>query len=392
MTVTRMDKIKVCYVVSTGITLKFILINHLKFLRKQGYAVSAVCSAGKWVNDIEKEGITVKTICLKRKLFSPISDLVALIRMFFYFRKEKFDIVHTHTPKAGLLGQLAAKIAGIPIIVNTIHGFYFQKNDNWLKRNFFIFIEKIAAKCSNLIFFVNKEDMATSIEEKICLPEKEIYFGGGVNLERFNPKRFSDSFISAHKKELGINPKDIVIGIVARLVKEKGYLDLFEAVKEIIKKFPKVKLLVAGGLDLEKKDAIIPSIIKKYGIDNNVIFLGETMDIDKIYALIDIFVLPSYREGLGISIIEASAMEKPVVATDIRGCRESVSNGKTGILVPARNPVKLMEAIIYLLENPQERIKFGINGRKKALIEFDENLVFDRIIREYNRLIKERQS
>jgi len=382
-------KIKICYVANTGMAVRFILFNILKFVKNQDYDIYVVCSSGKWIKDIEKEKIKVKTIRFKRKI-SPISDLIALVRLFFYFKKEKFNIVHTHTPKPCLLGQLAAKMAGVPIIVSTIHGFYFQKRDFWLKRKFFILIEKIAAKCSDLIFFVSKEDMETAIEEKICPPDLEKYFGGGVDIKRFNPERFSEGFILAKKKQLGIGPNKKIIGIVARLVEEKGYLDLFRAFKEVLEKFPETLLLIVGPLEPEKKDVINPEVVKNYDIEKNVIFLWQRTDVDKLYPLIDIFILPSYREGLGVSIIEASAMKKPVIATDIRGCREAVNDGKTGILVPIGNPEKLAEAIIYLFRNPEKAKEMGRKGREKIKREFDEKIIFSRIKIEYQRLIKEK--
>ncbi|MFH1968252.1 MAG: glycosyltransferase [bacterium] len=383
---SRRSQIKICYVASVDITFKFILLNHLKFLKKEGYDVFAVCSSGKWLKDIENEGIKIKTIEIKRKI-SPIFDIIAFLKLYFYFKKEKFDIVHTHTPKPGFLGQIAAKLAGIPIIFHTSHGFYFQKNSPHLKRKFFIFFEKVAAKCSDIIFFVNKEDMKTALNEKICKKEKIRYFGGGVDINRFSPDLFSKEFVSNEKKKLGINPERKIIGIVARLVKEKGYLDLFKAFKQVLASFPDTVLLIVGPEEPQKRDAIDPDIIKKYNIEKNVLFLGEMASIDRIYPLMNIFVLPSHREGLGISLLEAQAMEKPVVATDIRGCREAVDNGKTGILVPPKNPQKLAEAIIYLLSNLEEMEEMGKKGKEKIVKEFDEKIVFDRIINEYQRLI-----
>jgi len=383
-------KIKICYVTSVDVTIKFILFNQINFLKKEGYDVHAVCSSGKWVKGLRDDGIKIKTIRFRRKFFSPISDLSAFVKLFFYFKKEKFDIVHTHTPKPSLIGQLAAKMAGVPIIVNTIHGLYFQKNDSWLKRNLFILTEKIAAKCSDLIFFVNKEDMETAVKEKICSCDLERYFGGGVSIERFNPRRFSPGFVAKKKAELGISKNHKVVGITARLVKEKGYLDLFSAFKKLLENFPETTLLVAGPEEPEKKDGINPDIVKKYQIEKNVVFLGDRTDIDEIYAVMDIFVLPTYREGLGISIIEASAMEKPVVATNIRGCIEAVDDGKTGILAPLKNPDELAKAIKFLFRNSEKAIEMGKMGRLKAVREFDERLVFDRIKKEYERLILEK--
>ena len=383
------NKIKICCVASADISIKFLLLSQLKFLVNNDYDVYVVCPNGKWIFDIEKENIKVKTINIKRKI-SPFYDLITVFKLWNYFRKEKFDIVHTNNPKPSLLGQLAAKMAGVPIIVNTVHGFYFQKNSSYLKRTFFIYIEKLAAKCSDLIFFVNREDMKTAVEEKICSDEMIRYLGGGVSVDRFNPERFSPQFINEKKKELNI-PKDFkVIGIVARLVEEKGYLDLFEAFKSILEDLPKTILLAIGQEEPEKKDAIDLEVVKNYGIEKNVIFLGERTDTEELYSLMNVFVLPSYREGLGVSILEASAMEKPVVATNIRGCREAIDDGKTGILVPVKNPKELAKALVYFLENPMEAKKNGKNGRIKVVKEFDEKLVFDRVKEQYQRLIDEK--
>ena len=385
----RNSKSKVCHIVSVDMTIKFLLLNQLKFLQSKDYKVSAICSYGKWIKDIEQEGIKVKIINFKRKI-SPFSDLICLFQLFFYFKKEKFTLVHTHTPKPGLLGQLAAKFASVPIIINTIHGFYFNENTSFLKRKFFIFIEKTAAKYSDFIFSQNKEDIKTAIKEKICPSHKIKFLGNSVDLQKFNSDRFSEEFIIQKKKELKIQSQKNIIGIVGRLVKEKGYLELFQALKIVLEKFPNSLLLVIGPIEKEKKDRFEPGIIKNFGIEKNVLFLGEREDVDEIYPLMDIFVLPSYREGFPHSIIEASAMRRPVVATDVRGCREAVEDGKTGILVPVRNPEKLAQAIIYLLNNPEIAQKMGENGRRKAEREFDEKIIFGRIKTEYQQLIKEK--
>ena len=385
----RNSKIRVCHVANSDMAVRFLLLNQLKFLQGEGYEVLAVCSGGPLIKDIEKEGIKVKIINFKRGI-NPLAHLISLFKLFFYFKKEKFDIVHTHNPIPGLLGQLAAKVAEVPIIVNTIHGFYFTENTPFLKRKFFVLVEKIAAKCSDLIFSQNKEDIDTAIKEKICSSQKIKYLGNGIDLQRFNPQRFSEEFIFQKKKNLGINPNFKIIGIIGRLVKEKGYLELFQAFKMVLEKFPNTLLLIIGPAEPNKKDKIDLEIVKNYEIEKNVLFLGQRTDIDELYPLMDIFVLPSWREGFPRTIIEASAMKKPIIATNIRGCRETIEGGKTGILVSSKNPEKLAEAMIYLLENPKIAKEMGQAGRKKAEKEFNERLIFDRIKKEYQRLIQEK--
>jgi glycosyltransferase involved in cell wall biosynthesis len=380
------SKIKICHIANTDRAVRFLLLNQLKFFQQQGYNVSAVCSNGKFVKDIESQGIRVKTIEVKRKI-SPVSDLIYVFQLRRYLRKEKFALVHTHTPKPGLLGQLAAKMAGTPIIINTIHGLYFNQDSNFLKRKFFIFIEKIAAKCSDLIFSQNQEDIQTAIKENICSATKIKYLGNGVDLEKFNPNRFSQEFIKEKKQKLGISEHRKIIGIVGRMVQEKGYYDLFEAISIIAKDFPDVLVLAIGPREPRKKDAVDTDMIDKLGIKNNVLFLGERTDIDEIYPIMDIFVLPSHREGFPRAVLEASALARPIIATDIRGCREAVDNGSTGVLVPKKDPQKLAKAIMYFFENPDKAKQMGKNASTKALKEFDEQLVFAKLIREYRALI-----
>jgi len=310
--------------------------------------------------------------------------------MYFYFRKEKFDIVHTHTAKPEIYGQIAAKLAGIPIIVDTLHGFDFPAGVSAFSGKIFFFLQKIAGKCSSCIFSISNAIINITLKRNIYRPGLLKYLGRDIDTERFNPNKFSQDFIIQKKKELGIPLNKKIIGIVARLVAEKGYLDLFEAFKKVVLKFPQTILLVIGQEEPERGDAIRMNIVKKYGIENNVIFLGERSDVDEIYPLMDVFVLPSHREGLGASLLEASAMEKPVITIDVGGCPEAVSDGKTGILVPLKNIEKLSQAIVYLLNNPEKAKEMGRRGREKILREFNEKLIFNRLKEEYQRLIKEK--
>lgn len=370
---------KICFVVAVDITLKFLLISELKFFKNKGYEVFVVCSPGPWLSSLINEGIAYKEIAIQRKAFAPFSDLMSLIRLFFYFRREKFDVVLTFTPKPGLLGQLAARMAGVPIIINTIFGYYFHENMPPLPRNFFMLIERLAAKCSNFIFFRNAEDFQTAKKEGIIKNIPAQYIGDGINLQQYDRARFSEAFVGEKKKSLGLSADVPVIGIVARLVKEKGYGELFAAHRKIIEQFPNAILLVVGPVDAQKKDSLHPDVAKNLGIENNVIFLGERDDADELYSVMDIFVLPSYREGFPHSVMEASAMSLPVVATNVRGCRNAVEPDVTGLLIPAKNAEELCKAILQLLSDSQKAKRMGVMGRKKAEKEFDKNILLEKM-------------
>lgn len=381
--------LKICHVASIDITVRFLLMPQLKFLLGQGYDVHVVCSPGTLIGQIEREGVKVKTISITRKI-TPVKDLVSLMKLFLYFKKEQFDIVHTHAPKPGLLGQLAAKMAGVPVIINTVHGLYVTEDSPYAKKKFFIFMEKISAWCSTLIFSQNSEDVETMVREKIAPAGKIRYLGNGIDVTKFSPERFLHQDVIAKKKELGIKPELKIIGVVGRLVKEKGYLDLFEAAKIVLKKHPNTLFLAIGPHEPAKKDRFDAGIVKSYGIENNIMFLGQQNNIDQLYALMDMFVLPSHREGFPRSVIEAMAMQKPIVVTDIRGCREEIEHEKQGLMVPPKNPQKLAEAIIFLLENPVISSRLANEAKLKARREFDEALVFEKIGVAYRQLAQKR--
>ncbi|MFH1584742.1 MAG: glycosyltransferase family 4 protein [Patescibacteria group bacterium] len=383
--------IKVCRVASVDMTLLFLLMQQMKFLQRQGYDVSAVCSPGELIPRIEAEGIRVKTIEIQRRV-SPIADLASLWKLFWYFRKEHFDIVHTHTPKASLLGQVAAWLARVPIRVNTIHGMYVREDSSsrfkWLV---FSWIERVVAFCSHYTFSINNTDIETLVREGIYKKHRITYLGTGVSLERFDPAKFSEADIKRKKEKLGIPLNKKVVGIVARLVREKGYPTLFEAFRSFLQEYPDSVLLIVGPADPVKKDSFNPNdMAREYDVAQNTIILGQRFDVEELYPLMDVFVLPSLREGIGSSTLQASAMERPVVVSDIRGCQESVDHQKTGLLVPPRDSRKLAEALSWVFSHSGEASEMGKRGREKVAREFAEDGVFQRMRGVYERLIQEK--
>lgn len=381
-------RIKVIHITNTDFFVRFLLFSRLLSLKEEGYDIYVICSGGRWIPEIIKTGIKVKIIKTSRRI-NPVADLISLIRMIWYLQREKFDIVHTHNPKTGLLGQIAAKIVRTPIIINTVHGFYFHDNMNPWVRKFYIFWEKIAALCSDLIFSENSEDIQIALNEKICAKKKIRYLGSGVDLSYFDPKLVKSEQIREKKREIGLESgKDNIVGIVGRLVYEKGYLEFFRAAKIIKQKISNVKFLVIGPMEKEKKDAVDLNIVKELGIQNDVLYLGIIKDIPEVYSIMDVVVLPSYREGFPRTLMEASAMGKPMVATNIRGCREVIENGKTGILVPLKNQEELASGILELLRNKKKAKEMGLAARRCAEEHFNEEEVMRRLKSEYRKLIE----
>lgn len=378
---------RVAHVTTVDLSLRYLLLNQLQRIRDEGYDVVAISADGPDVAAVEAHGIPHFAVPMTRR-FTPLADLRALIALAVLMRREKFDVVHTHTPKAGLLGQLAARISGVPVVVNTLHGFYFHEGTKPLPRRFYVWMERIAAQCSDSILSQNREDITTAIEERIAPRELLKWLGNGIDIGRFDRRRLSDERLGALRDELGLRRGAPVIGFVGRLVKEKGILDLLEATALVARTIPDVQVLIVGPYDEEKPDAIRPEVAERYGLTDRCRFLGMRHDMPELYALMDVLVLPSYREGFPRAPMEASAMGVPTVVSDIRGCREAVEQGVNGLLFPVGNVNALAQALTELLTDDERRRKMGVSGRAIAEERFDEQKVFERVLMEYERLLR----
>ncbi len=377
---------KVAVVSAVDMTIRYLLWAQIESMQRVGYEVHSVCSDGPNGGWLTERGVRVYPVTIRRSI-SPFSDIIALWKMFRYFRRNKIQIVHTHTPKCSLLGQLAAKLAGVPVIINTIHGFYFHEHMKPWTRRFYIMMEWIAARCSTMILCQNPEDIETAVRLNICKCDNIELLGNGVDLSKFDSKRFNGTFRTAKRCEIGVPKNAIVVGIVGRLVREKGYLELAEAMKKILHTHKDVWLLAIGPEEPEKPDRICADIFSQYSIAERTRWLGPREDISELLACIDIYTLPSWREGFPRSAIEAAAMAVPIVATNIRGCRQVVDDGVNGYLVSPRAVDELAEAIVKLVQNSDLRLRMGKAGYEKARREFDEANVCKIVIDTYRELL-----
>ena len=377
--------IKVAHITTIDMSLRLLLLNQLRSIQAAGYEVVGISSPGPHVSAIEAAGIRHIPVPMTRN-FTPAADLKSLVLLTRLIRRERFDIVHTHNPKPGLLGQLAARIAGVPIVVNTLHGFYFHDGMSPLWRRFYVITEKIAAMCSDVILSQNPEDIATALAEGIAPRDKLRRLGNGIDLAAFNPNTIDRARLDSKRKQLGIHPSHPVIGFVGRLVAEKGIHELLRAAKTVLEVVPEAKFLLIGPSDDEKADALTPAIAAEYGVSEACVFTGMRSDMPDLYTMMDVFVLPSHREGFPRAPMEASAMGVPSIVTDIRGCRETVQHGRSGWLVPLGDVRQLANAVSLLLMNQQLAAYMGGQAREIALARFDEQAVFDRVKDEYARL------
>lgn len=369
-----------------------LLLSQLVSLRVAGYDVTGISASGAKVPVLEAQGIEHISVPMTRRL-TPLADLASLWQLYRVIRRERFTIVHTHTPKAGLLGQLAARLAGVPVIVNTVHGYYFHENMNAIARRFYIALEKVAAHCSDVILSQNAEDIHTAISEGICQPQKLKFLGNGIDLTLFDPKRVLAADELRCRRELGIAPDAPVVGFVGRLAaRRKGFLDFLAAARAIAVQRPQARFLIAGDADSGKPDAVEPSAAANYGIAHRCVFLGsrDYEEMPLFYKLMNVLVLPSLFEGVPRAVMEASAMGTPSVVTDVKGNREAVEHGRNGLIVPLGDVRALTLAVLQILRERNAAQRMGNEARRMAAERFDEQLVFQRVKAEYRRLLLEK--
>ncbi|MDA2921968.1 glycosyltransferase family 4 protein [Patescibacteria group bacterium AH-259-L07] len=379
-------KIKVLQLCNVDTVAKCLLLPLTDYLIKNGYDVHITCSYEHYMEKLQKQGYKIKPIKLDRKIFS-LSHMRSLWQMYTFIKKEKFDIVHVHTPIAAALGRVTAKLAGTPIIIYTAHGFSFHENMPPRQRKGHVLIEKILGRCcTDMLFTQSREDMLTAIAEKIMSEKNVIWISNGIDINKFTLP--PDNKL---KYALGFKDTDKIIGFTGRLIKEKGIEDLLVAMKNIRKIIPEAKLLVIGRTLDSDPHSFNKKLIKTLNLENAVVFAGWQDNIPKFLSIINVFTLPTYfHEGMPRSILEAMASGKPVVATNIRGCREEVVDGITGLLVPIKDPKALSRAIIKILSDPDLAHTMGQAGRKRIEKEFDEKKVLEKELKIYQQLINEK--
>ena len=367
---------KVCQLCAVDFTLKFFLLPLIDGMTKEGWQVEAVCSDGPYIKNLVQEGYKIKNIDIPRNL-NLILIFSAIYKLYRLFKKEKYDIVHVHTPLASIIARIAAKLSGVKLIIYTAHGFYFHENMKPLKFYFFVILEKIFGFITDILFTQSFEDQQFAIKFNFLSKKKIFNIGNGVDINKFNPNNIKKKTL--FKSKLMIPKGSFTIGLICRLVKEKGLLEFLNAAEKVSENFPNVYFVIVGErLKSDHNDSVEKQIIKtKTKIGKKILFLGNRNDVPQILSVLDLYCLPSWREGMPRSIIEAMMMGKPVLATNIRGSREQIINQKTGVLVPVNSSISLEKEMINLIQDKKKCYKYGLAGRKRALKYYDEKKIID---------------
>ena len=317
---------------------------------------------------------------LGREIFFK-EDFQALIRLIRLINLERPDIVHTHTAKAGTLGRIAAKLTGVPIVIHTFHGHVFHSYFGFFRTKFFLWLERLLAKFSDVIITVSEQQRDEIIKYKIAEPEKTIAIPLGLDLKPFINL---DTDPNEVRREFSVPEETKLVGIVARLVPIKNHVCFLEAARLILARYDNVRFMIVG--DGEMRSALEQKA-RDLGIEARVIFMGFQYNLQKIYAGLDIVALSSYNEGLPVALIEAMAAGKPVISTNVGGVVDLILDGDNGLLVPSNDPKSLAEASLYLLEHPERRKMMGAAGRKKVYPHFDKKRLVEDIDNLYENLL-----
>ena len=360
---------KVVEVTNVDFSLRQFLLPLMRGIRARGHEVVGVCADGELLAAVRAEGFRIETIGFARRVspFAHVKAFVALVRL---LRREKPDLVHAHMPISSFLARLAARVAGVPRVAYTCHGFLFNQQGSWLRRTAGLVMEWLGARCTDLFMTVSASEASDAA--RLWISRQAITVGNGRDPAVFRPDPVARARIRA---SLGTPEQRVVVVAVSRLVAFKGYRELAEAMLDV-----DADLYVVGErLDSDRGEDV-GEILRQAGLGARLSMLGYREDVAAVLAAADVFVLPSYFEGLPMSVIEAMLCALPVVASDIPGPREQVVNEVTGLLVPPRVVVPLAAALQRLAGDPALRATMGAAGRARALVLFDEKNVVERTL------------
>jgi glycosyltransferase involved in cell wall biosynthesis len=378
------DKKKIIRIATVPLSLDKLLENQLNYIN-QFYDVTAVSSNKEELIRIgKKEGVAVFDVELTR-IISPLKDLKAVIRLCRFLKKEKPLVVHTHTPKAGTVGMLAAKLARVPIRMHTVAGLPLLEIQG-KKRKLLNFVEKITYACATKVYPNSFELRGIIIKEGFCKPKKLKVLGNGssngINTSYFDPSNYSENQKTKFKDIWNISSDDFVFIYVGRIVKDKGINELVNAFEKLCNKYNNIKLLLVGPFEPEL-DPLLPETEKIIKENNKIITTGFQTDVRPFFLISDLLVFPSYREGFPNVVMQAGAMDLPSIVTDINGCNEIIIDGKNGVIIPVKDEDALYQQMQELFINKSLYAILKSNARKMIGDRYKQEVIWRAILEEY---------
>lgn len=361
-----MSKCKVLHIVSVSFSLKYFIGNQFIYFSEKGYDFTVACSPSVDLFDYA-ENMNFKTfpVTISRSI-NPLQDILSIYRLYRYIKKEKFDIVISHSPKGGLIGMIASYIAKTPKRFFFRHGLVFETLQG-VKRELMIMIEKITGYCSTKVINVSSSIESLAIDLKLNHPSKNIILGkgtcNGVNNSLFYPRPRIEF------------KNHIVAGFVGRMTKDKGIIELINSL-DYLNDYEDFLLLLIGPLD--ERDALDSDVITKITTHPKIKYLGEVKNTEYYYNQMDFFILPSYREGFPTVNLEAASSSLPIITTRSTGCIDSIIENETGIFTEISSK-DIARAIMFYIDNKDKRVTHGLRGLKFVAENFSENIVYKEI-------------
>jgi glycosyltransferase involved in cell wall biosynthesis len=348
-------------------------------LLQRGWSVGALCLSDISAARFAEAGATVFRSRLWRREIHPWYDLLAFIELYRLCRRERFTIVNTHTSKGGILGRLAARLAGVPVVIHTAHGYIFNEVESQRRAAFYRWLERIATHFCDLVISVNAEERRIAVAEKVVPADKIVTVLNGIQVRKFSD--VGDT--TALRRELDPTETAVLIGTTGRLMPQKGYIHLVNAIPEILKNYPQAQFVFVGDGPLENE---LKQQAKALNVYHACQFLGFRDDVPQLLNVFDIFVLPSLWEGLSISLLEGMAAGRAVVTTDIKGNREVIAHGEDGLLVSPADPRALAEAVNALIVDKTKAEELGRRAQLKIKTLFSEQAMVNQTLDHYSAL------
>ncbi len=355
-------------------------------LDKRRYNLSLITSTdGILIPDVlNTPEINITFLPSLKRAVDPLRDFITLLSLTMFIKDKKFDIVHTHSSKAGILGRWAAKLAGVPVILHTVHGWGFHHRQNSLARRLFIFLERITAKITHRLIVVSQSDIKKGLDAGIATAHKYTLIRYGIPRQEFTNCKVD---IQKKKKELGLKAGSPLVGMVACFKPQKAPQDFLKAAAIVQKKFAEAQFLLIGDGLLRGK---LEGLRDRFGLKENLFFAGWRRDVAEIMSVLDVLVLTSLWEGLPIVLLEAMASALPVVATSTGGAQETVQNGINGFLVPCGDVEAMAQRINTLLKNKALARKMGQEGKRFLDSSFEVKYMVEKTDKLYQHLGKEK--
>jgi glycosyltransferase involved in cell wall biosynthesis len=330
------------------------------------------------------EKVAVFALEMTRKI-TPLQDVLAVIKLFFFLKKTRPFIVHTHTPKAGIVGMLAAKLAGVPHRLHTVAGMPLLEQAGF-KRKVLDFVEKLTYSCATKVYPNSFKMRDIIIQNEYCTPSKiKVLANGssnGIDTSYFDASHFSEHQKSSLKQELGIKSSDFVFIFVGRIVSDKGINELISAFSEIQDNKKDIKLLLVGPYEPEL-DPLKAETLNQIKNNKSIKSVGYQLDVRSYFAISDALVFPSYREGFPNVVMQAGAMGLPSIVTDINGCNEIISEGENGIIIPVKNQQAILESLLYFIKNKEQFFQMTQKARAMIVSRFNQQFMWESILQEY---------